>query len=67
MPERIAWTERLQQIAKAALLGIIGLAVGLVAIFFTLSVLWTIFVLGRLLGAELGLWEWELSFGLIGE
>ncbi len=63
MPERVAWTERLQQIAKAALLGVVGLAVGLLAIFCALNVLWAIFVLVRLLGAELGLWEWELSFG----
>lgn len=63
MAEGVAWTKRLQQIAKWALLGVIGLAVGLVAAFFGISVLWTIFVLVRLLGAELGLWEWELSFG----
>lgn len=63
MPEGVAWTQRLLQIAKWALLGVIGLAVGLLAAFFGISFLWMIFVLVRLLGAELGLWEWELSFG----
>ena len=63
MAEGTAWIKRLQPIAKWALLGFVGLAVGLLAIFCTVSVLWAAFVLVRLLGAELGLWEWELSFG----
>jgi hypothetical protein len=63
MAERVAWTKRLQQIAKWALIGIVGLAAGLVAIYCVINVLFVIYVLVRLLGAELGLWEWELSFG----
>jgi len=63
MTEGAAWIKRLQPIAKWALLGVVGLTVALVALYFTVSFLWAAFVLVRLLGAELGLWEWELSFG----
>lgn len=54
MAERVAWTQRLQQIAKWALIGVVGLLV-------IYTVLCAVFVFVVLLGAELGLWE--LSFG----
>jgi hypothetical protein len=63
MAEGVAWTKRLRQIAKWALLGVIGLAIGLLAVFFGMGILWSTYVLVRLLGAEIGLWEFELSFG----
>lgn len=59
MAEGVAWTKRLRQIAKWALLGVIGL----LAVFFGMGILWSTYVLVRLLGAEIGLWEFELSFG----
>jgi hypothetical protein len=54
MVERVAWSKRLQQIAKWALIGVVGL-------FALYTVLGAIFTLVVLLGAELGLWE--VSFG----
>jgi hypothetical protein len=63
MSEGVAWTQRLLQIAKWALIGVGGLAVGLIAIFFTLSFFWAVYVLVGLLGANLGLWEFDLNLG----
>jgi hypothetical protein len=63
MPERVAWTQRLLQIARWALIGVGGLAAGLAALFFTVSFLWSLSILVRLLGAKLGLWEFDLALG----
>jgi hypothetical protein len=54
MAERVAWTKRLQQIAKWTLMGVVGLVV----LYYLLG---AIFFLIVVLGVELGLWE--VSFG----
>jgi hypothetical protein len=61
MPERAAWPEHFQRIGKAALLAVAGLVVGLLLIFGGLAVYWPLYVLVRLLGAKLGLWEFDLG------
>jgi hypothetical protein len=61
MAERVAPSKRLQLIAKWALLGIVGLAAGAVALFFAVGFLWSLSILVRLLGAKLGLWEFDLG------
>jgi hypothetical protein len=61
MADEVPWIKRLQPIAKWALLAVAGLAVGLVAIFLGLAYFWTIYVIVRLLGAKLGLWEFDLG------
>jgi hypothetical protein len=54
MAERIAWTKRLQQVAKWTLIG----AVGLFALYTVFTAIFTLVVL---VGAELGLWELSLG------
>lgn len=59
MDESVTWSKRLQQIAKWTLIPVVGL----LALYIVFSAIAALVVLIVLLGAELGLWEWEVSFG----